>query len=224
MVDYAEALNYPSKDWTNIIIGGVMTLLSLLIVPIFIYMGYSLEIASRTIKGDDKQPKWENWGKLFSKGAGMFLIGIIYFIVPILIFVAGIIAALPTVFQTMLLDFSSSAYSLLLISLLLSAGIYIIIALLLGLLIGFVFPMALANYAAKGNLGAAFEFGEIWDRIRSVFSDYIMAYLVIIVMSILFSSIAGLTAVTVILPVFILFYFNVFVWRVYGLLYKKSKA
>ncbi len=223
MVDYAEALTYPSRNWTNVIIGGIMTMISMFILPAFLLLGYLVEVARNTIEGKAEQPKWENWGKLFTNGLSVFVILVVYLIVPTLVLALGIMIAAPEIIP-MVMTFDYSAISYIMTSLMFSAGIYVLLAMLLFLIIGFVLPMALANYAAKGRISAAFAFGELWARINSIFSDYILAYLVIIFVSMLFSAVSGMLVMTVVVPLFIMFYYQVFVWRVQGMLYKASKA
>jgi len=62
------------------------------------------------------------------------------------------------------------------------------------LLISFLIPAVFLNFARKGTFAACFEFGEIWRIMSRNLSDYIVAWLIIIVVGIGVSFVIGLVA------------------------------
>jgi hypothetical protein len=99
-------------------------------------------------------------------------------------------------------------------------GIFISLALMI--IFGFLIPMALAMYIKEDNISAAFRFGELLSRIRSVFGEYLTVYIVLIVLWF----VLGLFTAVPILGFFILifggFYIEVVGANMFGKAYAKS--
>jgi hypothetical protein len=93
MLDLDRAFRIPFKDpaWTSRIgLGAVIQL-----VPIlnFAGLGYQLEVMRRARDGDDATlPTWDNMSALFSRGARMFVVDLIYAL-PIILVFCGFYAA-----------------------------------------------------------------------------------------------------------------------------------
>ena len=60
------------------------------------------------------------------------------------------------------------------------------------LLISFLMPAIFLNFARKGTFAACFEFGEIWRIMSKNLGDYIVAWLIIIVVGIAASFLIGI--------------------------------
>lgn len=54
----SDSLRYPSSDWTKVIILGVIFIASIVIVPIFLAMGYLFRIIKATFAGIDELPEF----------------------------------------------------------------------------------------------------------------------------------------------------------------------
>lgn len=93
MIDLDRAFRIPFKDpaWTSRIgLGAVIQM-----VPIlnFAGLGYQLEVMRRARDGDDATlPAWDNLSALFSRGARMFVVDLIYAL-PIILVFCGFYAA-----------------------------------------------------------------------------------------------------------------------------------
>ena len=77
----SESLNYlrNGEDWVKtVLIGGVLGLLSVLIVPTFLVIGYLLRVVRATMKGDEEPPVFDDWGEMAIDGVKGFAIAFVY--------------------------------------------------------------------------------------------------------------------------------------------------
>ncbi|ELK50823.1 hypothetical protein D320_16325, partial [Haloferax sp. BAB-2207] len=84
----SESLNYlrNGEDWVKtVLIGGVLGLLSVLIVPTFLVIGYLLRVVRATMKGDEEPPVFDDWGEMAIDGVKGFAIAFVYALVPAII-------------------------------------------------------------------------------------------------------------------------------------------
>ncbi|MFB6103403.1 MAG: DUF4013 domain-containing protein [Haloplanus sp.] len=211
-IDLEWVVTYPtnSEDWIKtILIGGVLTLLSILIVPAFLVYGYVLRVLRAGMNGAEEPPVFDDWETLLREGVVAFVVVIIYQLIPLLVMfltVGGSMAAIGT---------GSEA----------GAGVGIIglfggLALsgLLALLFGYVTLIGLANYAHVGEFGAAFDL----DVIRSVAVDgaYAIPWLYgvgILIAATVVASVLGIVPILgAIAGVFVTFYGQVAASWVWG--------
>lgn len=176
-----EAINYPRSgdDATKtILVGGVLGLLSVLVVPVFLLLGYTVRVLRATEEGEETPPSFGEWGDLFVDGLKALAIVLAYSIVPLVVLavtVGGIVAAAlmgdvrPGAVAGALLGFSVS-------------GLLWLVAL-------YVIPAALASFASEGRIGAAFDATVL----RSVLLDgrYATAWLVALVLFVVAGVVVG---------------------------------
>ncbi len=171
-MDIGSAFTYmfDDEDWIKkILIGGVATLLGIVIVPLFLVTGYMLQ----TLKNvRDQQPRplpeWDDYGTLLTKGLMLFLISLVYML-PILLLacVSGVMNGFaPQMDQDM-------AEVVVII-----AGCLSCVQGLLGLVIGLILPAAIIRYAEYDTFGSAFQFGAIFSFISNNLGDYIIVVLI----------------------------------------------
>lgn len=91
------AIGYPKRgSWTPAILSSVMLLLSILIVPLFIAIGYGFRVARAAALGRPFPPAFEDWGGLLYDGlrfiAVSLLAGLIWGVFAVLI-IGGLFAA-----------------------------------------------------------------------------------------------------------------------------------
>lgn len=87
-----DSLRYPLKNWVKLIILGVI-----LLIPIvnLIGLGYCLKSIRSTFEGSNLLPGFDNMGELFINGIKLFIVGLIYAVVPLILFmVASIFGSL----------------------------------------------------------------------------------------------------------------------------------
>lgn len=71
-------------------------------------------------------------------------------------------------------------------------GLMILLGLVLCSLIGLLFPTAVSRYVETGRFGAAFELGTVWRAMLANLGGLAVAWLVILVMSLMLSSVVSL--------------------------------
>ncbi len=214
-MDYGKIIKFPmkDKDWlVKIIVGGILS-----IIPIvnFIAFGYEFKIMKNAINLKPGMPDWKGFTDLFVKGIVVFVIVLLYMIVPLIIF--GAAAGFSAIAGAM--GGLANPYSVIVAMLpaLFIGGILIII-------VGFILPMAIAMYAKSDNFSDAFKFGEIFKRIKSVFGEYIVSYIVLIILGIILGIIGLIPFIGWLIGLFGTFYLGVLASNMFGELYLKSKA
>lgn len=183
---------FQDKRWpTKLLIGWLVSL-----VPIlnFAFTGYVTQtIRNVEQRMDDPMPEWDDFGKKFVLGFFIWLAGIVYAIPIILIsiiFVVPVaIAGEGNVSDTMGTIMAGTG--------LVVSCVIILYSLALSLLL----PAANINLARKETLGSVFEIGEFFRIFRANTGDYLVAWIMTLVWSIVIGVVAGLlVAVLLIIP------------------------
>jgi len=169
-----DAIRYPSSDWKKVIILGLLFLISFLIIPIFLATGYGFRALKASIAGFDELPEFDEWGEMFVDGLKVFVVQIVYMIVPMIIIIAGVFGSLSMVSPDTGMITNPTAFTGLL-------GGTVIIGVILAIILGLIETIAIAHMAYNDSeLGAAFRFGEILDVISQIgWVDYIIWYIVV---------------------------------------------
>jgi hypothetical protein len=176
---------FEDKKWTNKLLIGMLVS----IVPIvnFALFGWVIDIMKNVSQRQaEPLPDWDNFGDKFVKGAILFVASLIYSLPMLLI-------TCPAFFLPFTRgDFSREGQQAL-------AGMFIGTTALLAcaisiyaLLLSFLLPAIFLNFARKGTFASCFEFGEIWRIMSKNLGDYIVAWLIIIVVSIGASFVIGI--------------------------------
>jgi hypothetical protein len=205
-----DALSYPrnSSDWIpTILIGGILSALSVLVLPIFVVQGYSVRVMRSAAKGEEAAPSFTDWGGLVVEGLKLFAVSIVY----------GLIVMIPTsvvLFATVgissvVTDPTSPPNAALGI-----VGILLVLLVtLLSLLVAYFGPAGYANFAIEGSLGAAFDFSTIVSGATT--GEYFKAWLLAIVVAIVLGTIGGLLSL-VLVGIFVVFYVQVVTYYLFG--------
>jgi hypothetical protein len=170
----SDSIRYPLNDWVKILI---LTVISLIPIVNIMSAGYYLRIIKSTIAGIDEVPDFDDLGELFIDGIKIIVVGIVYMIVPIIIFIlAGLLASPGTALTTGL------------------SLVLMIIGFVITLILGIIYVVAIANMALyDSELGAAFRFNEILDRINAIgWADYLIWYIVIALTSMVIGLVIGI--------------------------------
>lgn len=211
-----DGFSYPLRgDWVGrIIIGGVLAILSILVVPAFILFGYLVAVIRDTIAGADEPPEFANWGDLLKDGFIAIIISLIYSFVPIVV-IGGIGAVLVGGGSAVGGDGGG---------LLAGFGVLSIILLIpIFFLIYYIVPAAISAYADQNSIGAAFSL----DRLKPVLlsSSYLVAVLSPIIVGVAIqvaTAVLSITIIGLVLVPFLQFYGNVAVFRMFGNAYQES--
>ena len=177
-----EAIDYPRTGddaVTTLLIGGVLGLLSVLVVPIFLLFGFGVRVLRSVEDGEETPPTFDEWGELFVDGLKAFAIALVYSIVPIVVF--GVTAGSVAV-AALAGDVPPGAI----------AGAFLGFALsgLLWLVAFYAIPAALASFAREGRVGAAFD-ASLLRRVL-LDGDYAAAWLVALVFFVAASVVVGI--------------------------------
>lgn len=205
-----DGLSYPVRgDWIGrIIIGGALSFFSFLILPIFLVNGYLLRVLEGTVEGYEEPPEFTDWGTLFAKGVGAFVIVFAYALIPLVLYMiiismfVGGGAAIGGDAGGFMAGFGLLAMFL---------------AIPLLLVVYYLIPAALSNYAAEGEIAAGFDFGVIRDVVLT--SEYLIAVLLPIVVAIILwmaTFVLAMTVIGIVFLPFLQFYGQVAVFRMFG--------
>jgi hypothetical protein len=155
-----QSLQYLRNDeeqWVKtVLIGGILSLLGVLIVPTFLVLGYLVRVVRGTMHDDEQPPAFDEWGDLFVDGLKAFVVTFVYGLVPGLI-VTVVIGGSIFSFVAGGGSESASLVGLGMVGLLVGG----LLAFVLGLLAAYVIPAAVAAFAETIGLGAAFSIGEL---------------------------------------------------------------
>lgn len=201
-VDIETLVKYPmeSEEWIKTVaIGGVASIFSFLVVPLFLVAGYLVRAIRAGMDGAEEPPVFDEWGELLKEGFVASVIGFVYQLVPIIVvsvFVGGSILAIAT---------GSDA----------GAGVGMLgliggafVGWILSLIFGYIGFAGVANYAREGTFAAGFDFGVISDVVTS--RAYLLAWAYVIALNIAVAVVVGLLNLVPILGglvgVFVIFY------------------
>ncbi len=176
-----DSIKYPIQDLFKILI---LTVISIIPIVNFICGGYFIRIIKSTLADVDEVPEFDDLLELFIDGIKMIIIYLIYMIVPLILFIAGFVFLLPAA--------DASYYSEVSMFTGVSFVLFFIAAVLM-LLISIIACMGIANMAYfDSEIGAAFRFGEIMDRISAIgWGSYILWFIALILVSGVISFVAN---------------------------------
>lgn len=203
---FEDALRYPREGdgvVERIAIGGVLGILSPLVVPALALFGYLIRVIESVDAGDDHvPPPFEDWEGLIVDGLKAAVIGIAYGLVPSVIFTLAVLAfLLPVATSDGPTGWVAGALGLVV------GLVVILLAAIVSLAFAYVLPAGLVAFARTGRLDAAFSLATI--RRIATHGDYAAAWLVAFVISVGADVIAGLlvlTTVGAVLVPFLAFY------------------
>lgn len=181
----SDSLKYPSSNWSKVVILGVLFLISILIIPLFLALGYMFRVVKATLAGIDELPAFEEWGEMLVEGIKLFLVYLIYSLPAIIIGIFSFISLWSSVSSityitqasggTLTPEMFFSIFSGTALVGLIFAGLY-------SLVIYPIMAVAIGNMAYyNGDFGAAFRFREILSTISEIgWVDLIIWYIVVI--------------------------------------------
>lgn len=194
MTDFRHLWTWPLKDgdWiVKILLGSFIS-----IIPVlnFLALGYFAVCINYGYHGRQEMPEWDNWADLFREGATVFLIMLVYILLPAA--VSFIIAMLPVV--------------------------GLVLASILAFIFCMVMPMSIANYSRTHNFSDAFQLGEIFYYISRVINPYTLSYLIAVILLGVGAGILGTIPVIGFLGSVVLFYTGIIYANFIGFLYHQA--
>ena len=155
MSSIEDAVTYPmeSDDWIKtVLIGGAMLLFSFLLIPAFVAYGYMIRAIQASLEGEPEPPSFGDWGGLIVDGLKVFVIGIVYFLVPLAVMVLTVGGAALAILTGSEAGAAAGAGTLLL---------GMLATFVLALVFGYFAAVGLVNFAREERFGAAFDVGVV---------------------------------------------------------------
>ena len=176
---------FEDKKWTNKLLIGMLVS----IVPIinFALLGWVIDIMRNVSRREPLPlPEWGDFGDKFVKGAILFVVGLIYSL-------PALIITCPLFFVPFTRgDFGRDGQQALGSLIAGTALLFTCAIAIYALLLSFLMPAIYLNFARKGTFSACFELGAIWRIMSKNLGDYIVAWLIIIVVGIAASFLIGI--------------------------------
>lgn len=202
-----------SKSTNKLFILALITLASFFIplLPWFVLYGYLLEIERRLVKkGHLELPEWTNLGRFFVDGAKASAIAVLYNLPVVLLILVGFaVVFVPAFFLagSESLEIVDSSPLAVILAGIITLGGFIGFSLMMALAIAvnFILPAAVTHFAVKGKFRAAFRMHEVLAIIRNNFFDYLIAYVILLVIGIFSALIVQILSLTIVLCVLIPF-------------------
>lgn len=215
-----DALSFPTNDddWLKThIIGGVLLLVSFFIpvIPQLPVTGMAVESLRRGARGEDTPPAFDDWETLFIDGLKVFVIGFVYAIPLVILFFVLFIGG---IFSLGLGGASGSDAGV-------AAGGIVFLLLfgvggLLTLLVAYIAPAAIANFAVYDDLGKAFAIGEVLGIAFT--ADYFIAIVLVVIVGFFINLIGGILALLLV-GLLVLFFGQLFTYHLIGQGYAKAR-
>lgn len=223
-----DSIKYPSSNWKKVLILGVMTLFSFLIIPLFIAMGYFLRVLKASLAGLEELPEFDEWVDMIVDGIKVLLVWIVYSLPAIVIMAVSMITIWGSLSSVAAMQ-STGISPTTALGMFTGIGfVGMIVAMLYLLIITPVLYVAIANLAYNEELGAAFRFSEILGLISQIgWVDLIVWYVVVILIGFV---VGFITTILGIIPVIGLVisllvvypYYNIFLSRAIAWLYASA--
>lgn len=157
-MNYSLAFSYVLKDpnWVKkVLIGGLLTLFSFLIIPAIPLAGYYVRVLKNVADGvDPVLPEWDDWGGFFTTGIKFLIVSLAYGIA--LAIVVGIVQRISTALGS-----------------------------IFNILYYFVIPVVAMQFSRNEEIGDAFKFNELLELAKANPGDYVVSVLLAFVASIL---------------------------------------
>lgn len=201
---FRNALTYPKNGpdaLKTILIGGVLTLLGSLVIPLFLVVGYTVRVARSVADGEEAPPVFDRWGDLLVDGAKGFAVTVVYVLVPTVILAAafGVAATLA----------GGRGGTVALVGALLAVPV------LLGA--WYVATAAFVDFATTGRSRAGFDAGALRPVLASgTFATAWVVGLLVLVVGTVVGAVGGAIPLVGVLAAFVTFYTSVAVTYCYA--------
>lgn len=208
-----SAVRYPAESddvVKTVLIGGLLTIFGFLLVPLFVLAGYLVRVFDRTAAGDEVPPTFDDFGEMTVTGVKAAVIALVYGFVPLLVGGGVVLVGI--------VGIGAGGDGLLgglgVLGVLVGGMAWFVLA----LLVAYLLPAALANFARTRSVGSGFDFGTlkpIWTS-----RSYALAWGTTLVVLLIGGVVAGVLNVVPILGTiagaFVGFYFSVAAYSVIG--------
>ncbi|WP_255149416.1 DUF4013 domain-containing protein [Halorarius halobius] len=207
-----DAINYPRESddaVRNVVVGSLLSLFSVLILPAFLLLGYFLRVIRASMDGEPV-PGFDEWGELFVEGLKAFVVSLVVFLVPMVLFGVSVGSALAAALAGDVDAVRATVFA--------GAVLGVLAASLLSLVALYLLPAMLALLARSGRVGAAFA----WRDLRGILfhgsyaAAWALALGVLLVVGVATGLVAAVPLVGWLLAVPVNFYGLVVAYSLYG--------
>lgn len=213
--DSLDYLKDSEAGMTTVILGGLLTLFGIFIIPALVVQGYLIRVLHETERGDTEAPTFSHWVRLAIDGLKALVIGLVYALVP---------AVLALVFagSGALMMSGGNADFL--------GGVTVIFGSLVTLFavvaVWYVYPAAIARFAEKESMSAAFHFSALRPIVtkEAYATGWLMALVVLLGGGLVASLIAIVPVLGWIGAIFLSFYVQVAAYYIYGRAYGEASG
>lgn len=214
-----ESINYlrESDDvFKTVFVGGILVLVSFLLIPAFTVVGYLMRVVRRTSDGDDEAPTFESVDdgvEMTMEGLKGFVVIFVYSLIPAV--VGGVLIG--GAIMSFIFGGATDSGGFLGLGFL-GFVLGVLLSVVLGIAAAYVIPAALSNVAQKGTIGAGFEFGVLGSVLTSgtYVRGWLLAFGVVILGGILLSVLSIVPLLGTVVGVFVQFYFLVAAYYIIG--------
>ena len=163
----SDSFQYAISDWKLLLTSGFLIVCGVLIIPLFIVLGYFFKVIHETNNDNYELPKFNNWGTLTINGFKVFLLFLVYYIIPLVLICTygmSILICITTGYYTSFIQYT-----------LLTIIVSIII-------LSFIFPMGLIILDITGSIKSSFNIKQIFKLINSIgWFKYILWYILMFI-------------------------------------------
>lgn len=205
----SDALRYPlnGDGWLRtILVGGLLTVLSVLVIPAFLIQGYYVRVLRGVANDDPDPPVFDDWVALFVDGLKLVVVNIL--VVLAVVVVLGLVGI---TFGGGSILAGGGAESGAASGILGAAGVAAVVV--VSLLISYVTPAMFTNFAREDSIAAAFDVSTILAGALTV--EYFVAWLLALVVGIVLGAIASFLSLLLV-GIFGLFYTQVVTYYLFG--------
>ena len=213
-----SAIRYPAESddvVKTVLIGGVLAVFSFLVVPLFVLAGYLVRVFDRTVAGDEVPPAFDEFSEMTVTGIKATVIGIVYGFVPLAVGIAAVLVGVAGVGIGVAGDGAVAGLGVLV------AVVGGILWFALALLVGYLLPAALANFAQTRSIGSGFDVGTlkpIWTS-RSYAVAWVTMFAVLLIGGFVTAVLNAVPILGTVAGAFVGFYFSVAAYSVIGRLW-----
>ncbi|WP_158056250.1 DUF4013 domain-containing protein [Halorussus halophilus] len=213
--DSIDYLTDSDTGMTTVVLGGLLTLFGIFIIPALVVEGYLVRVLHETERGNTEAPTFSKWVRLAVDGLKAVVIGIVYGLVP------AVIAMVFAGSGALMLSGGNADFL---------GGVTFLFGSLLTLFaivaVWYVYPAAIARFAEKESMSAAFHFSALRPIVtkEAYATGWLMALVVLLVGGIVVSLLAVVPILGWIGAVFVAFYAQVAAYYIYGRAYGEASG
>lgn len=205
----SDALRYPlaSDGWLRtILVGGLLTVLSVLVIPAFFLQGYYVRVLRGVANDDPDPPRFDDWGDLFVDGVKLVVVNIL---VVLTLFVILGVTSIVFGGGSVLADGAAEVGAV--SGVLGAASVAVIVA--VSFLFTYVTPAMFTNFAREDSIAGAFDVSTILSGVLTV--EYLVAWLLAVVVGVVIGGIASFLSLLVV-GIFGLFYSQIVTYYLFS--------